>query len=220
MTDDENRPLAGDSAAPAAHEITTIEALEALYGRPQATSIVKEIGHVAPEYAAFIKAAPFLVIASTGPKGLDLSPRGDPAGFVRVVDEHTLDIPDRRGNNRIDTLRNIVHDPSVALIFLVPGIGETIRVSGTARILTDPALCEAYAIGAKPARTVLRVTVDRIYFQCQKALVRSGLWTPDAQRPRDSLPTAGDILAALSGGEVGGAEYDAEYPERMKRTIY
>jgi len=202
------------------YEIADAAGLDALYPAPLETSLVKETDRIVPEYRAFIEAAPFLVIASAGGHGLDVSPRGDPAGFVRVVDPKTLDLPDRRGNNRIDTLRNIVIDPRVALIFLVPGVGETIRVRGRARILVDPALNAAHAINDKPATCVIRIAVARAYFQCQKAIKRSRLWDPDVRIDRTHLPTAGDILAALSEGRVGGQAYDGDYPARMARTIY
>lgn len=202
-----------------AAELTTISALEAHYGAANPTSLTKEIDHINPDYRAFIEVAPFLIIASVGPEGLDCSPRGDPAGFVKVIDPKTLDLPDRRGNNRIDTLRNIVCDPRVSLIFLIPGIGETIRVNGTARILADPSLCETYAEQGKPAKAVVRVTVERVYFQCQKALIRSRLWKPEAQVERTSLPTAGTIIRNLDQS-FDGEKYDRDYPERMKQTMY
>src|SRR5947209_19813967 len=147
------------------HTITSIEQLEALYGLPQGAAVWKEIDHISAEYRAFIEAAPFFVLASVGPEGVDCTPRGDEPGFVRVADENTLLIPDRRGNNRIDSLRNIVRDPRVALLFLIPGCGETIRVNGRAAISTDPALTQSFVIDGKAPRTVIVVTVDRIYYQ-------------------------------------------------------
>ena len=201
-------------------KITTIDELETIYGKPAAPSVIKELDHIAPPYHALIEASPFLAIASVGPEGLDCSPRGDPPGFVRIVDEKTLHLPDRRGNNRIDTLRNIVCDPRVSLLFLIPGVCETLRVNGQAEILTSPDLLDSFAMQGKPPRSVISVTIDRIYFQCQKALRRSQLWHADTQVERETLPSAGDILAYVSDGDVGGAAYDAAYPERMKKTIY
>src|SRR5213083_3018366 len=157
------------------HIVTSIEALERLYGEPFGPSIAKETDRISVHYRAFIEAAPFFALASAGPDGFDCSPRGDAPGFVRVVDEKTLLIPDRRGNNRIDTLRNILHDPRVALLFLIPGCGETIRVNGRAAISTDPALCASFAVNEKAPRAVLVVSVDRIFYQCSKAIVRSKL---------------------------------------------
>lgn len=200
--------------------ITELEELERLYGVPAAPSIRKEVDYIHPHYRAFIEAATFVALASNGPDGLDVSPRGDPAGFVHVEDEHTLLLPDRRGNNRIDSLRNILSDPRVALLFLVPGVGETLRVNGRAEILADPALLERFAIGDKQPRTVLRVRVDTVFFQCSRAILRARLWDPGAQVERTSLPSAGTILAALSGGEVGGRQYDDELPARLKTTMY
>ena len=154
------------------HLITTEAQLEQMYGEIHPPARVKEIDHVNAHYRAFIEAAPFFALATSGPGGMDCSPRGDPAGFVRVHDEKTLLIPDRRGNNRIDSLRNLVHDPRVALLFLIPGCNETIRVIGRAKISTDPALRESFVMEGKTPRCVLVVSVERCYYQCPKALVR------------------------------------------------
>jgi PPOX class probable FMN-dependent enzyme len=202
------------------HIVTSTEILEHLYGQPFGPSIAKETDRVTAHYRAFIETAPFFALASSGPDGLDCSPRGDAPGFVRVVDEKTLLIPDRRGNNRIDTLRNILHDPRVALLFLIPGCGETIRVNGRAKISTDPALVESFLVDGKAPRTVILVSVDRIYFQCAKAIVRSKLWDASRHIDRKSLPSAGTILADLTQGKVGGPEHDRAAPERLKATLY
>jgi PPOX class probable FMN-dependent enzyme len=193
--------------------------LEAVYGEPVRGSLMKEIDHLSPHYRAFVEHAPFVILASAGPGGLDCSPRGDAPGFVTIVDERTLLLPDRRGNNRVDTLRNVVVDPRVALLFLIPGVGETLRVNGTAEVDVDPDLLESFAIQGKAPRSVLRVHVERVYFQCQKALARSRLWEPDTRIERSRLPSTGEILAALDR-DVDAAAYDAEYPERMRQTIY
>jgi PPOX class probable FMN-dependent enzyme len=202
------------------HIVTSIEALERLYGQPFGPSIAKESDRITVHYRAFIEAAPFFALASAGADGLDCSPRGDAPGFVRVADERTLLIPDRRGNNRIDTLRNILHDPHVALLFLIPGCGETIRVNGRAKISTDPALIQGFLVDGKAPRTVIVVSVDRIYFQCAKAIVRSKLWDASRHVDRASLPSAGTILADLTQGRVGGPEHDRAAPERLKATLY
>jgi PPOX class probable FMN-dependent enzyme len=202
------------------HIVTGIEALERLYGQPFGPSIAKESDRITVHYRAFIEAAPFFALASAGADGLDCSPRGDAPGFVRVADERTLLIPDRRGNNRIDTLRNILHDPHVALLFLIPGCGETIRVNGRAKISTDPALIQGFLVDGKAPRTVIVVSVDRIYFQCAKAIVRSKLWDASRHVDRASLPSAGTILADLTQGRVGGPEHDRAAPERLKATLY
>ncbi len=202
------------------HLIRDEAALEALYGTPSAGAIAKEIDYIHPHYRAMIEASPFMVLATSGPDGLDCSPRGDPAGFVQVPDEKTLLIPDRRGNNRVDSLRNIVRDPRVALLFLIPGVGETLRVNGTARISADPDLLARFPFRGTLPRTVIMVTAERVYFQCPKALVRSDLWNPDKHLTRSALPSTGTILADITTGRVGGAQYDREYPERLRTTLY
>jgi PPOX class probable FMN-dependent enzyme len=202
------------------HLITTMAELERLYGEVYPPAKAKEADRITPAYRKLIEAAPFFALASNGPGGLDCSPRGDPAGFVRVADEKTLLVPDRRGNNRIDTLRNIVHDPRVALLFLIPGCSETIRVMGRAAISTDPALTDAFVMEGKTPRTVLVVTVESVFYQCAKAVVRSKLWDASRHVDRKSLPSAGAILAELTGGALGGPEHDRTAPERLKATIY
>ena len=202
------------------HHITTIEQLEAIYGLPAGASVFKEIDHVNAQYRAFIEAAPFFALATVGPEGVDCTPRGDEPGFVRVADEHTLLIPDRRGNDRIDSLRNIVRDPRVSLLFLVPGVGETFRVIGRASISTDPALTERFIFAGKTPRAVIVVAVERVYYQCSKAILRSKLWDASRHVERTSLPSNGTILAAITNGKEGGEEYDRAYPERLRQTIY
>jgi uncharacterized protein len=203
------------------HLITTVEQLEAAFPEPPVgNALTKEIDHVNAAYRALIEAAPFFALATSGPDGLDCSPRGDPAGFVRVADEKTLLIPDRRGNNRIDSLRNLVRDPRVALMFMIPGCGEVIRVIGNAAISTDPELCAQFVMQGKAPKVVLVVTVERVYYQCPKALVRSKLWDPATWVDRKSLPTSGKILAEITGGKHDADKHDREYPERLKATIY
>ncbi|MBO1111541.1 pyridoxamine 5'-phosphate oxidase family protein [Bordetella petrii] len=202
------------------HRITDPAALQALYGQPSQASVMKETDHVHPHYRAFIEAAPFVVLATVGPDGLDASPRGDPAGFVTVADDKTLLIPDRRGNNRIDSLRNILADPRVALLFLVPGVGETLRVNGRAGISTDPALLARFAMHDKPPRSVLVIDVETVFFQCSRALVRSALWDPARQIERASLPSTGRMLADLSAGTIDGQAYDRALPGRVRDTLY
>jgi PPOX class probable FMN-dependent enzyme len=200
--------------------ITDVAALRSLYGEPSEGAVLKEIDHVNAHYRAMIEAAPFMVMATSGPEGLDVSPRGDPPGFVVVEDERTLLIPDRRGNNRADSLSNLIADPRIALLFLIPGVGETLRVNGRAEVSVDPALLARFPAQGKLPRSVIVVHVERVYFQCPKALVRSDLWNPAKHVERRSLPSTGTILADITRGRVGGAEYDAAYPERLKATIY
>lgn len=202
------------------HRITTLEELDALYGAPVCAALAKEIDYISDHYKAFIDKAPFVVVATVGPEGLDCSPRGDPAGFVRVQDPKTVLIPDRRGNNRIDGLRNIVRDPRISLLFLIPGIGTTMRINGRAEITIDPVVCESFTMQGKPPKSVLVVTVDRIYFQCPKALVRSRLWSKEAQVSPSELPSTGDMLQAITQGGIDGGAYDQAYPQRLKETIY
>lgn len=202
------------------HRITTQEQLDALYGMPSEAAVAKEIDYIHDHYKAFIDKAPFVVVATVGPEGLDCSPRGDPPGFVRVRDARTVLIPDRRGNNRIDTLRNLVRDPRISLLFIIPGIGHTLRINGRAEISAEPELCASFAMQGKAPRTVLIVTAERVYFQCPKALVRSRLWRADAQLARSELPTPGAILEAVTQGAVNGPAYDAAYPRRLEETIY
>src|SRR3977135_1118363 len=202
------------------HLVTTTAQLEQHYGEVFPPAIAKEIDHVNAHYRAFIEAAPFFALSTSGPDGLDCSPRGDPAGFVRVHDEKTLLIPDRRGNNRIDSLRNLVHDPRVALLFLIPGCSETIRVIGRVRISVDPALCKSFVRENKTPRCVLVVAVERVYYQCAKAIVRSKLWDPATQIDRKSLPSSGTILAGITGGPIGGPQHERGAPQRPKSSTH
>ncbi|MGH9133336.1 MAG: pyridoxamine 5'-phosphate oxidase family protein [Ilumatobacteraceae bacterium] len=200
--------------------VRTIQELEALYDVPVSTSITKEIDHLTALHRAYIEASPFVVVATSGTGGLDCSPRGDPAGFVRVVDERTLQLPDRRGNNRLDSLRNLVVDPRIGLLFLVPGVGVTLRVNGTAELSTDRALRESFAMGDKIPTTVIVVTATNVYTQCPKALIRSHLWDASLHRNPAELPSLGEILQAITCGEFDGKAHDAAYPERVRQTIY
>ena len=199
--------------------ITNLEQLQAVYGEPSKRSLIKELDHLSAHYQAYIAKAPFVVVASVAPEGLDISPRGDAPGFVRVVDEHTLMLPDRRGNNRTDTLSNIVRDPRVSLLFLIPGIGESLRVTGRAEIVVDTDLCERFTVQGKAPRSVMVIRVQCAYFQCQKALARSRLWDPAAQLKRGDVPSAGEMLAALDA-EFDGESYDKDYPRYMRETMY
>ncbi len=200
--------------------IRTLDELEALYDAPVPTSITKEIDHLTELHAAYIEASPFVIVATSGPDGVDCSPRGDPPGFVKVLDQRTLLMPDRRGNNRLDTLRNLVVDPRIGLLFLVPGIGVTLRVNGTAELSTDPELRESFAIDGKLPATVIVVTTTAVYTQCPKALIRSHLWDPSRHRDASELPSVGDIMAVITAGAFDGEAYDKAYPERIRETIY
>ena len=200
--------------------IRSVEELEALYGRPVEASTVKEVDWITPHYRQLIEASPFFVLATSGPEGLDCSPRGDRPGFVRIADERTLMLPDRRGNNRVDSLRNIVRDPRAALLFLIPGSGTTLRANGRAHLETNPALLASFAVEGKAPRSVVVFRVEAIYFQCARAVLRAGLWDPESRVAPESLPSPGRILAALSAERVGGEDYDREWPERARNSMW
>ncbi len=203
-----------------AHRITDVAALELLYGAPSGAAVEKEVAYIHPHYRTLIAASPFAVLATSGPDGLDTSPRGDAAGFVVVEDEKTLLIPDRRGNNRVDSLRNIITDPHVALLFLIPGVGETLRVNGQAFISTAPALLERFSVGGKLPRSVIVVRVDTVFFQCSRAIFRSRLWDPAQHMDRGSLPSLGTMLADISQSRIDAEKYDTGLYERLKSALY
>jgi PPOX class probable FMN-dependent enzyme len=198
--------------------VTSLDQLEALYGEVNTASRVKETDRLTAEYRAFIEGAAFAALATMGPEGLDCSPRGDEPGFVRVTDERTLMLPDRRGNNRIDSLRNVLSDPRVALLFLIPGVGETLQVNGRARISVAPDLLASFEVQGKQPRSVLVIAVETVFFQCSRAIVRSRLWDP-IERKKRPVPSAGEMLAALSAGFDGQA-YDEALPARVRQTLY
>jgi PPOX class probable FMN-dependent enzyme len=202
------------------HRITSLSSLERLYGQAAPNSLRKEIGHLHPVYRALVEASPFVVLATSGPSGLDASPRGDAPGFVAVQDEHTLLLPDRRGNNRLDSLRNILVDPRVALLFMVPGVGETLRVNGHAHISTAPDLLQRFRVQDKAPTSVLVVHIVTVYFQCSKSLIRSRLWDAATHVDRAQLPSAGTILSTLTQAEVDAKAYDQALPERLKSSLY
>jgi PPOX class probable FMN-dependent enzyme len=200
--------------------IATLEELEAHYGVPLEASTVKEVAVITAHYRALIDASPFVALATSGPEGLDCSPRGDTGSVVRIHDERTLMLPDWRGNDRIDSLRNVVRDPRVALLFLIPGLGTTLRVNGQARLSAEPALLDSFAVGGKAPRTVMVIAIDTVFFQCARAVVRSKLWDPATHVDPQSLPTPGAILAAMSDERIGGGTYDEAWPERAKKTLW
>ncbi|HUG23376.1 pyridoxamine 5'-phosphate oxidase family protein [Piscinibacter sp.] len=202
------------------HTIATVEQLGSLFGEVGEASAKKEVSFVHAHYRTLIEASPFAVLATSGPDGLDASPRGDPPGFVVVEDETTLVIPERRGNNRIDSLRNIVGDPRVALLFLIPGVGETLRVNGKASISTSPALLARFAMGGKPPKCVIVVKVDTVFFQCARAIQRSRLWQPAPANRPSGVPSAGQMLSALTDSQIDAEQYDRELPARQRATLY
>jgi uncharacterized protein len=200
--------------------IATVEQLEAIYGRPNDASTVEVTDRSTPSYRVMIEKSPFAVLATCGPEGLDCSPHGDLPGFVRIQDPKTLMMPDRHGNNRTDSLRNIVRDPRVALLFLIPGSGSTLRVNACAQGSADLDLLAPFKVEGKAPRTVIVMTVEEIYFQCARAIVRSDLWNPDKRVDPRTLPTPGQILVEMSDDRLGGEQYDREWPERARQTMW
>jgi len=200
--------------------LTTIEELEAIYGQPHQRSVRKELPFINEDYRAFIENAPLVVLATAGPEGLDCSPRGDAPGFVRIVDERTLALPDRVGNNRIDSLRNVIVNPHVGLLFIVPGVGETLRVNGRGRISVQPELLDSFAVNNKRPRTVLMIDVDAVYYHCSKALVRSQLWDASRHVERARLPSAGEIHRRINGASFDVDAYDRDLAERLRTSLY
>jgi len=195
-----------------------VAALEAHYRSPKDTSLRKVADRLTPEYRAWIAASRFLVFTTVGPEGTDGTPRGDDGPVVAALDDQTLALPDWNGNNRIDSLRNIVRDGRVSLMFMVPGSDSVVRVNGQARITADDALRQQFVRKALLPRTVAVISIAEVYFQCSRALMRSGLWT----RGDDSadLPTAGQMLSAMTGGEVGGPDYDRAWPKRAAESMW
>jgi PPOX class probable FMN-dependent enzyme len=200
--------------------MTSEAELGALYGAYDTpVAGIKEIDYISEHYRSFIEISPFVVVATLGPEGTDCTPRGDDPGFVRIVDKHTLMLPDRRGNNRIDTLRNVVRDPRILLLFLIPGIGRTLRVNGRAAIRVDAEICASFSVEGKPPRSVLEVTVERVYQQCPRALVRSRLWDPSRHVHENALPSTGTIMQGLKDS-FPGEDFDRKNPGRISETLY
>ena len=217
MSNEDLAALAADTT----RDLCDEAALRRVYSTgPGDTSLAKVADHVHPLYRPYIEASPFAVLATIGEHGLDTSPRGDAPGFVHVLDAHTLILPDRRGNQRIDSLRNIARDPRVALLFLVPGSGEALRVNGNARISASPALCAEFAVDGKAPASVLVIAVASVYFQCARAIKRSALWDAARHFSAGTLPTPGTILQALSPTAIDGAAYDAALSPRQQATLY
>ncbi|WP_313055717.1 pyridoxamine 5'-phosphate oxidase family protein [Pseudomonas lopnurensis] len=200
--------------------ITTQGQLLALYGESHERSRRKELPRLIEPYRQLVAASPYVVLASAGPDGLDCSPRGDAPGFVQILDDRTLLLPDRPGNNRIDSLRNIVHDPRVALLFLIPGVGESLRVNGRAQISIDPALLELGRAQDKLPRSVLRIDIESCYFQCSKAAVRARLWDAGQQVERARLPSAGDIFACIFDEGFDVEAYERDMQHRLRTSLY
>jgi PPOX class probable FMN-dependent enzyme len=200
--------------------ITTVEELGAIYagGLTQA-SVAKVTNYLTPLYSQMIEASPFVALATVGPEGLDCSPRGDIGGVVRVVDDKTLHMPDWRGNNRVDSLSNIVRDPRLALMFLIPGSNTTMRINARGVVSNDEALLASFEMDGKNPRTVIVITIDEVYFQCARALMRSDLWNPEHFADAKSLPTPGLMLKAATD-EFDHETYDREWAGRAVKTMW
>ena len=202
------------------HKVTSLSALEALYGKVNPGSLTKETDHLTAPYRGWLEQAPFMAIASAGQAGLDCSPRGDAQGqLFRVENVTTIAVPDRRGNNRLDTLRNIIDDPRVALLFLIPGINEALRINGRASISTEPSLLDSFDVNNHKPATVILVAIEAVYFQCARALVRARMWDSSAHVKRSDVPTAGQMHKSANP-EFDAASYDADLAERQKSTLY
>lgn len=199
--------------------ITDIAGLKSLYGETSEASLIKVSNRITKSYQQLIEASPFVVLATSGPEGLDCSPRGDAGQAVIIKDEKTLLLPDRKGNNRMDSLRNIVRNPQIALLFLIPGSSTTLRLNGAAVISIDQELILQHTIHGKAPRSVTIVSIREIYFQCARAVMRADLWNPDGFRSPKSLPTAGDIMQELKH-DFDGTDYDKEWPARAQKSMW
>jgi hypothetical protein len=197
--------------------INSIEALEALYDAAVPAAVTKVATHVTPLYRQWIEASRFTVLSTVGPEGTDASPRGDDGPVIRIADAKTLYMADWRGNNRLDSLRNIVRDPRVSLMFMIPGCTNVVRVNGKAVLTADPALTTAFEKGGKRPKTVIVITIDELYFQCAKAIMRSKLWAAESQDVH--VPTAGQFIKEMSA-DFDAAGYDSGYPEYAKERMW
>lgn len=199
--------------------IETVEELNALYGVPVEGAIIKVTPFLTRQYRRMIERSPFVALATAGPEGLDCSPRGDAGQVVHVEDERTILLPDWRGNNRVDSLANIVRDPRVALMFLIPGSNTAMRINGRAVVAVEPALLERFEMDGRHPRSVIVLTVEEVYCQCARALIRSDLWNPEKFADVKALPTVGDMMKEIKEG-FDGAAYDRDWPGRAARTMW
>jgi PPOX class probable FMN-dependent enzyme len=198
--------------------ISDIDELETHYGTPSVAAIRKVAQRLTPEYRRWIMASRFCVVSTVGPEGTDGSPRGDAGPVVTEIDEQTLAMPDWWGNNRLDTLRNIVRDGRISLMFMVPGSNTIVRVNGIAKVTVDTDLRAKFDIKGKQPRTVIVIKIGEIYTQCARAPMRAGLWT--AKDESAGLPSMGAILTAMTDGEVDGAAYDDAWQDRAAETMW
>ncbi|AJY47448.1 pyridoxamine 5'-phosphate oxidase family protein [Martelella endophytica] len=200
--------------------VETVAELKALYGEPGEASLAKVTPALTPAYRRWIEASPFLALATVGPEGLDCSPRGDDGAVVRIADEKTVLLPDWRGNNRVDSLANIVRDPRVALMFMVPGSNNALRINGRAVLAIEPALLESFEMDGRHPRSVIVVTINEVYFQCARAIIRARLWDPERVVDPKALPTAGEMTKQASAAAFDAEAYDREWPERAAKSMW
>ncbi|MCF6326190.1 MAG: pyridoxamine 5'-phosphate oxidase family protein [Devosiaceae bacterium] len=200
--------------------ISSIADLEKLYGSTSKAASAKVLSRLSKSYASFIKASPFVALASVGEEGIDCSPRGDRGSVVTIANDKTLLLPDWRGNNRLDTLRNIVLDPRVSLMFMVPGSEVILRVNGRAIITADKEICTSFEMEGKHPTTVIAIDINEVYFQCARAIKRAQLWNVSAQNAAINLPTAGDMLKEATNGDFDGEEFDKNWPERAEKNLW
>jgi PPOX class probable FMN-dependent enzyme len=201
--------------------VNTIEEVEALYGAPLESAVKKQTANIVEPGRAFIEASPFLLMATSSDAGVDCSPKGDAPGFVHILDNQTLLIPDRIGNNRVDGIRNIISNSRVGIIFMIPGANVTYRVNGKARISIDPSFLDRFVVHKKRPRAVIVVEVEEAFHHCPKAFVRSKLWSEGAKGVPDGVPNSGTFAAYRDGGDRAYAEkYEADYQERLKDRLY
>lgn len=199
--------------------ISSLDELHEHYGNAGEASLIKEIDSLSPSYRKIVESSSFCALTTCGPEGLDCSPRGDAGCVVRIENDRTLLLPDRRGNNRIDSLRNIVRDPRVALMFMVPGWNNVLRVNGKAVISVDPDLLASFEHENHYPRSVIIVTIQSVYFQCARAIMRAGLWNPDAQISQGDLPSPGTIMQEIKSS-FDGRTYDEEWPARAAKSMW
>ncbi|MHA7772577.1 pyridoxamine 5'-phosphate oxidase family protein [Roseibium sp. M-1] len=199
--------------------LTSLEALHQHYGDVGEASLVKEIDHLSPAYRRIVEASRFCALSTCGPEGLDCSPRGDDGMVVRIEDDRTLLMPDRRGNNRIDSLRNIVRDPRVSLMFMVHGWNNVLRINGEAVISVDPDLLATFEMEGHLPRSVIVITTKSVYFQCARAIMRAGLWDSENGLAKGDLPSPGMIMQEIKDS-FDGKTYDAEWPERAAKSMW
>lgn len=199
--------------------ITSVDELTAIYGAVSEASTAKVTRSLTPAYRRMIDMSPFVALATVGPEGLDCSPRGDRGTVVRIEDDRTLALPDWRGNNRVDSLMNIVRDPRVALMFLIPGSNSVMRINGRAVVSVAPDLLQSFEMDGRHPRSVILITIDEAYFQCARAVMRAELWDVEKQIAAESLPTPGEMLKAAKE-DFDRETYDREWPERAAKTMW